>query len=181
MEKVKSKIRLNRTQILLMYFFIFAFLGWVMETLYCIHTLGYFTKRGFLYGPICPIYGYGALMLILFLYKYRKNNFKLFFYSAIIFSTFEYIVSYVLEALFGMYWWNYTNEPLNLNGRTGAFYFFIWGVIAIIFMNHIYPFLKKKINLILAKIPYKVQISVLYSFFSVYIVDTISSFVRYLA
>ena len=71
---IKSKPKLNRVQICILYFFLFAFIGWLMETLYAIYNLGHFTKRGFLYGPICPIYGYGALMLILFLGKYRKNN-----------------------------------------------------------------------------------------------------------
>ena len=151
-----------------------------METLYCIYTLGYFTKRGFLYGPICPIYGFGALMLILFFAKYRKSNFKLFIYSAIVFSAFEYVVSYCLEALFAMHWWDYTNEFFNLNGRISIFYSFAWGIIAIIFINHVYPFLKKKINLILAKIPYAIQVSTLYLLCGVWLVDTVASFIRYL-
>ncbi len=178
--KLNKKIKLNRIQTLIMYFFIFAFLGWVMETLYSIYSLGYFTKRGFLYGPICPIYGFGALMLILFLAKYRNNNLKLFIYAAIIFSAFEYVVSYGLDALFAMHWWDYTNEFFNLNGRISIFYSFAWGIIAIIFINHVYPFLKKKINLILAKIPYIVQVSVLYLLCGVWMVDTVASFIRYL-
>ena len=108
MEKTSKRIKLNRIQTLIMYFFIFAFLGWVMETLYSIYSLGYFTKRGFLYGPICPIYGFGALMLILFLAKYRNNNLKLFIYAAIIFSAFEYVVSYGLDALFGTIQMNFS-------------------------------------------------------------------------
>lgn len=52
----KKKVKLNRIQLLILYFFLFAFLGWVMETLYAIYNLGHFVKRGFLYGPICPIY-----------------------------------------------------------------------------------------------------------------------------
>ena len=58
----KKKVKLNRIQLLILYFFLFAFLGWVMETLYAIYNLGHFVKRGFLYGPICPIYGYGVLI-----------------------------------------------------------------------------------------------------------------------
>lgn len=68
----KKKVKLNRIQLLILYFFLFAFLGWVMETLYAIYNLGHFVKRGFLYGPICPIYGYGALMLIIFFNKYQN-------------------------------------------------------------------------------------------------------------
>ena len=130
----KKKVKLNRIQLLILYFFLFAFLGWVMETLYAIYNLGHFVKRGFLYGPICPIYGYGALMLIIFFNKYKKHNFKLFIYSAVVFSAFEYFVSYILDAMFAMHWWDYTNEFFNLNGRISIFYSFAWGIIAILFI-----------------------------------------------
>lgn len=175
-----KKVKLNRIQIFILYFFLFAFLGWVMETLYAIYNLGYFTKRGFLYGPICPIYGFGALMLIAFLGRYRKNNLKLFVYAAILFSAFEYVVSYGLDALFSMHWWDYTNDFFNLNGRISIFYSFAWGIIAIVFINHVYPFFKKKINLILSKIPYTIQLSLIYILGGIWIVDTILSFIRYL-
>lgn len=175
-----KKVKLNRVQIFILYFFLFAFLGWLMETLYAIYNLGYFTKRGFLYGPICPIYGFGALMLITFLGKYRKNNLKLFVYAAILFSAFEYVVSYGLDALFSMHWWDYTNDFFNLNGRISIFYSFAWGMIAIIFINHVYPFFKKKVNLALSKIPYTIQLSFIYLLSSIWLVDTILSFIRYL-
>ena len=68
---LKKKVKLNRFQILILYFLLFACIGWIMETLYAIYNLGHFVKRGFLYGPICPIYGYGALILIMFFYKYK--------------------------------------------------------------------------------------------------------------
>ena len=176
----KKKVKLNRAQLLILYFFLFAFLGWVMETLYAIYNLGHFVKRGFLYGPICPIYGYGALMLIIFFNKYKKHNFKLFIYAAVVFSAFEYFVSYILDAMFAMHWWDYTNEFLNLNGRISIFYSFVWGIIAILFINHVYPFFKKHINIILSKIPYIVQLILVYSFLAILVVDTIASCVRYL-
>lgn len=177
----KKKCKLNRIQIFILYFFLFAFLGWLMETLYAFYHLGHFIKRGFLYGPLCPIYGFGALMLITFLGKYRKNNLKLFFYAALLFSAFEYVVSYMLEALFCMHFWDYTNEFFNLNGRISIFYSFAWGIIAIVFINHVYPFFKKKINLILSKIPYGIQVTFVYLLCAIWFTDTIFSFVRYLS
>lgn len=177
---IKSKPKLNRAQVCILYFFLFAFIGWLMETLYAIYNLGHFTKRGFLYGPICPIYGYGALILILFLGKYRKNNFKLFIYAAVLFSVFEYIASYALDALFSMHWWDYSNEFFNLNGRISIFYSFAWGIIAILVINFIYPFFKKKINIILSKIPYSIQITIVYVLFAIFVTDTVLSFIRYL-
>lgn len=145
-----------------------------------LYNLGHFVKRGFLYGPICPIYGYGALMLIIFFNKYQKHNFKLFIYSAVVFSAFEYFVSYILDAMFAMHWWDYTNEFFNLNGRISIFYSFAWGIIAILFINHVYPFFKKHVNIILSKIPYILQIILVYSFSVILVVDTIASCVRYL-
>ena len=80
--KIKNKVKkttykyntnkISRFSKLLLYFLIFSFLGWVMETFYSLYELGYFTKRGFLYGPLCPIYGCGALILILFFSQIRS-------------------------------------------------------------------------------------------------------------
>ncbi len=175
----KKKIRLNKIQFLILYFFLFSFLGWLLETVFCFFKLGYYSKRGFLFGPLCPIYGFGGLMLIMFLHKYKKQDFKLFIYAGVIFSAFEYVVSYCLEALFAMHWWDYTGEFMNLNGRIGLFYFLAWGIISILFINHIFPFLKKKINLVLSKIPYMLQVSVLYLLCGTCFIDTVLSCIRY--
>ncbi len=188
--KIKNKVKkttkknntkkISRFSKLLLYFLIFSFLGWVMETFYSLYELGYFTKRGFLYGPLCPIYGCGALILILFFSKYKGKNIKLFLYAAIIFSIFEYAVSYGMDALFAAKWWDYSNEFFNLNGRISIFYSFVWGIAAILFINNIYPFFKKKLNIILSKIPYKVQICILYFLSSILLLDYVLSFARYL-
>jgi len=175
----KKRVRLSRKQLLLLYFFIFAFLGWVIETFFSLYALGHFTKRGFLFGPMCPIYGYGAIILIIFLGKYKHNSMKLFLYSAVIFSVFEYFVSFALEALFGIHWWDYTNEFMNLNGRISIFYAFAWGIMAILFINQIYPFFKKKLNVLLSKIPYIVQITILRLIFILFIADTVLSCMHY--
>lgn len=177
LKKTRSK-RLSRTYLYFLYFIIFAFIGWVCETFYSLYELGHFTKRGFLYGPICPIYGFGALILIIFFSQYKKKNLKLFFYAAIIFSLFEYIVGYAMDALFAAKWWDYTNEFFNLNGRISIFYSFVWGVAAILFVNHIYPYFKKKLNLLISKIPYTIQIYTLQFLGSVLLIDTIMSFAK---
>lgn len=170
----------NKLYPYIFYFFIFSFLGWLMETIYSFIMLGHFTNRGFLYGPLCPIYGWGATILILFLSKYKDNSLKLFFYAGVIFSTFEYYVSYVLEALFKEHWWDYTNDFLNLNGRISIFYSIAWGVIAIIFIGHVYPFFAKKVKFILSKLSSKVKDCLVYSVLTIYIVDTILSCIEYL-
>lgn len=178
--KVVHDNKLSKIYYLILYFFIFAFLGWILESLYSIYELGHFTKRGFLYGPICPIYGYGAIMLITFLTKYKDNSIKLFIYSAIVFSIFEYLVSFILDALFAAHWWDYTNDFFNLNGRISIFYSFAWGIIAILFINHIYPFLKRKVDIVLDKVPYSFQITLLRLLLCLFTVDTVLSCIRYI-
>ncbi len=174
----KRRKKLSRFYTLLLYFLIFAFAGWLLETFYSVYELGHFTKRGFLYGPLCPIYGWGALILIIFFRQYKGKSIKLFFYSAIVFSFFEYIVSYGMDALFAAKWWDYSAEFFNLNGRISIFYSFVWGISAILFINHIYPFFKKKLNIILLKIPYTFQLHTLQILGIILIADTILSFIR---
>lgn len=178
-EKSKSK-ELTKFQYYTLYFLIFATLGWLMETAYAFSLSGKFVKRGFLYGPLCPIYGCGALILIIFLKKYKNSKSKLFIYSAIIFSVFEYLVSYVLEVLFHSFWWDYSNDLFNLNGRISLLYSFAWGIIALISANHIYPFFEKKLNTLFSKIHYKIQISIINISFIIFIIDTILSCIRYI-
>lgn len=177
---IKKRKKLSRFYLYCLYLLLFSFIGWIAETFYCLHKLGYFMKRGFLYGPLCPIYGWGALILIIFFSKYKNKNLKLFIYAAIIFSTFEYLVSYCMDALFAARWWDYTNEFLNLNGRISIFYSFVWGIAAILFINFILPFFKKKINIIISKIPYAVLLTTLRVLMFAFILDTLLSFIRYL-
>lgn len=174
------KKKLPRIYLYFIYFLIFAIIGWLLETCFSFYSLGHFTKRGFLFGPLCPIYGWGALILIMFFSTYKKHNLKLFIYSALIFTVFEYLVSFGMEALFSLKWWDYTGEFMNLNGRVSIFYTFAWGIIAILFINFVYPFFKKKINIILSKIPYKVQIVVVNTLILVFVTDTVLSCIKYL-
>lgn len=176
---IKNKKRLPRLYLYFIYFLVFAIIGWLIETAYGFYELGHFTKRGFLYGPLCPIYGWGAIILIMFFSTYKKKNFKLFIYAAVIFSLFEYLVGFGLEALFSLRLWDYTAEFMNLNGRISIFYSFAWGIIAILVINFIYPFFKKKINIILSKIPYSIQVISVHVLFTLFITDTVLSCIKY--
>ena len=178
-EKNKDK-SLSNFKYILLFFFLYAFIGWLLESAYAIYNLGEFTKRGFLYGPICPIYGYGAIILILFLDEYKNNSIKLFIYSILVFSALEYFVSFGLEALFDAKWWDYTNEFFNLNGRISIFYSFVWGIFAILFINHVHPFFEKHINFLLEKISYLWQNIFIISISLIYFIDTIFSIIKYL-
>ena len=173
-----SKKQMNFRYFVL-YFLIYSFIGWLLETFYAVTTLGHFVKRGFLYGPLCPIYGWGAIILIKFLNKYKSNSLKLFFSSAIVFSIFEYIVGFCLDALFQAKWWDYTDNFMNLNGRISIFFSFAWGIIGILFINHIHPSIEKHVKMVLKKIPHAIQIILIDSTFIYVAVDTILSCLKY--
>ena len=175
-----EKKKLSKIHYLILYFFIFAFLGWILETFYSLYVLGHFTKRGFLYGPICPIYGYSAVIMLTILKKYKNNSIKLFLYSFIIFSAFEYAVSFLLDALFAAHWWDYTQDFFNLNGRISIFYSFAWGIIAILFINHLFPFIEKTVNLLLKKIPFIAQSAGINIISIILLIDTLFSYIRYI-
>ncbi len=163
----------------IIFFILYSVLGWILESFYSLYALGTFTKRGFLFGPMCPIYGYGAIILILFLQKYNKNYLKIFIYSIIAFSILEYATSFILEEIFSMKWWDYSNDFLNLNGRISFFYSIAWGFVAIAFVN-LHPLIEKQINKILQKTTYKSQICFINIILTFYAIDTILSIINYL-
>ena len=163
-----------------LFFFAYAFIGWLCETCYAFYESGTFVKRGFLYGPICPIYGYGALILLIFLEKYKDHPFRLFFLAGIVFSAFEYVVGFGLDALFAAKWWDYTNEFFNLNGRISILFSVVWGTFALLFINFVHPFIKKKIDGLLQKVPAWLIKSIVPIFLITLIVDTILSSIKYL-
>ena len=178
-EKLIETNQLSEKQKLLLYFFTYSFLGWILETIFCVLTLGVFNKRGFLYGPVCPIYGFGAIILIESLKKIKTNTAGKFFISMIAFTIFEYVVSVVLESLFGLRWWDYTGEPFNFQGRISLAYSIAWGIIGTIFVEKIHPFLKKQLEKLTIKIPHKVQVILLNVFLVIILIDFVMSIMRY--
>lgn len=165
------------------HFFTFSFLGWIMETIYCSVPAGEIVERGFLFSPICPIYGFGAIILILYFdtHAQKKNYIKLFFQFICIFSYFEYITGFVFEIIFGIRWWDYSDYTYNINGRITLLNSFLWGVITIVFARFVYPIVRAIREKLITKIPDKAQIiiaSIL--LFSILIDFTLSS-IKYLS
>ncbi len=97
---------------------VYSFLGWCGEMVYCsIGQRKLCEKRGFLNGPICPIYGHGALVVLLCLHGGCKNPLLTFLWGALLTSIVEYITSYIMEKLFHMRWWDYSQYKFHINGR----------------------------------------------------------------
>ena len=108
------KKQLNEAQKIILYFVIYSFLGWILETIFAIFVLGRFVKRGFLYGPVCPIYGFGACIMFLFLENLSNNVILLFIVSFVILTLWEYIVGVLLEKIFHTKYWDYSNYKINI-------------------------------------------------------------------
>ena len=94
-----------------------SFAGWIMETISISIRNKKFVNRGFLIGPVCPIYGYGVVLVSLLLQKYQNDIIVTFFMSIIICGFLEYFTSYFMEIIFKARWWDYSQRKFNINGR----------------------------------------------------------------
>ena len=122
-----------------MYLILYSIAGFVIETIFGAFTKGVIeSRKSFLYGPFCAIYGIGAIVMILLL-KNEKSNFRLFLGGAIIGAVVEYMMSFLCEKFFGVKWWDYSEEFLNLQGRTCLFYAASWGLLAIVLIRLVNP------------------------------------------
>jgi len=122
-------------------FIIYSFIGWFCEVLYCSFGQKKFVNRGFLYGPICPIYGCGGIMIFAFLMPLSGNIFLLFFASMIVTSAIEYFASWVMEKLFDAKWWDYSNYRFNIHGRICLLNSTLFGVMGVVAVRFVHPFI----------------------------------------
>lgn len=122
-------------------FMLYSFIGWVMEMVDRTIIDKKIVNRGFLIGPYCPIYGFGAILMIILLQRYINEPITLFFMSIIIFSILEYTTSYIMEKLFKARWWDYSNNRFNINGRVCLETMIPFGFAGLIAMYVINPML----------------------------------------
>ena len=98
-------------------FIIYAVAGWCVEEVFCSIIQKKIVDRGFLIGPVCPIYGFGGLAITLFLTKFNESPITVFCMGIILCAFLEYFTSYIMEKIFNARWWDYSDSKLNLNGR----------------------------------------------------------------
>ncbi len=152
-------------------FFLYAFLGWLMEVLVIFVTNHKFVNRGFLIGPICPIYGYGCLLIIILLNRYLHEPITLFFMALVICSILEYVTSYLMEKIYKARWWDYSNKRFNLNGRVCLENLIPFGLLGTFIMYVINPFFVSIIN----KIPNLILYIIVIIALIIYITDNVVS------
>lgn len=128
---------------LLTYFILYSFLGWVMESVFRSICERKLINTGFLRGPFCPIYGIGATIMFLFLEGFENKPILLFFISIIILTAWEYVVGVFLETVFHTKYWDYSDHKINFQGRICLTNSIFWGILGIIFVKYLHPFIQK--------------------------------------
>lgn len=159
---------------ILIYFIIYSFLGWIMESTFRSIKENKIINTGFLKGPFCPIYGFGAIIMFLFLDQFENKPILLFFIAMITLTIWEYLVGVLLEKIFKTKYWDYSNHKFNLQGRICLINSIYWGVLGVIFVKYIHPCIQGLIS--------KVDIQILYYISStvtvVFLVDMIASIIK---
>ncbi len=159
---------------LITYFIIYSFLGWVMESILRSICERKIINTGFLRGPFCPIYGIGATIMFLFLEGFEDKPILLFGIAIILLTAWEYAVGVLLESLFHTKYWDYSNHKFNFQGRICLTNSICWGILGVLFVKYIHPFVQG----IIAKIDINLLNYIVAILFTIFIVDTITSIIH---
>ena len=129
-------------------YFIYSFIGWCAEVCIAVVHKRKFINRGFVSGPLCPIYGTGAVAFAVFLPDLKDSFFFLFLGGAILASFIEFITGVLLEKIFHKKWWNYSNIRFNFDGYICLRYSLLWGLFAVLLICFANPFLTSLFRMI---------------------------------
>lgn len=133
---------------IVMYFIVYSFLGWVMESVLKTVVQRKPVNSGFLYGPFCPIYGFGAIIMFLFLQGFKDKPIQLFVIAFFVLSLWEYCVGWMLEKIFHTKYWDYSKNKFNIKGRVCLMNSLFWGFLGVVFIRYMHPFVIEKIDII---------------------------------
>ena len=150
-------------------FIIYAFLGWCSEVAFAAVNKGKFGNRGFLNGPVCPIYGVGMLIVVLCLWNLRDRPLLLFLGSALLTTALEFVTGFVLERFFHDKWWDYSDMPFNIKGYVCLKFTILWGLAASFIIGAIHRF----IYMLIEKTPFVLGVILLAVFSAAFIADFI--------
>lgn len=155
-----------------LFFMMYSFIGWLIEIVDFIIEKHKLVDRGFLIGPYLPIYGFGALFIVIFLSGYREEPITLFCMSMILCATLEYLTSLIMEKIFHARWWDYGDKKFNINGRICLETASLFGIAGCIGIYVLQPFFTKIISLINPVVLNVIAIVL----FIIFVVDVLVSF-----
>ena len=130
------------------WFVFYSCAGWVYESTLCSITDKKLVNRGFLNGPVCPVYGVGAVAVIFFLNDNQSSYLELFITGAVLACTIEYLTSVILEKLFHAKWWDYTRYKFNIHGRVCLLGAIVFGTFSVVLIKFIQPIIEGYTNLV---------------------------------
>lgn len=156
----------------LLSFFIYSFLGWLMEVCVTFKEEKKFVNRGFLIGPYCPIYGIGCLLIIFFLNRYKDDLLVLFVMSIFLCGILEYMTSFLMEKLFHARWWDYSDKKFNINGRVCLSVLASFGILGCVMLRFIHPKVIEIMSMINPNLLFVTTIVIT----TLFIVDNIATF-----
>ncbi|MBQ1994734.1 MAG: putative ABC transporter permease [Clostridia bacterium] len=153
-------------------FFFYSAGGWLLESIYCSIGEKRLINRGFLTGPLCPIYGTAALVMTILIYNpFKDRPLIIFLLGIVLCDIVEYITSYIMEKLFSARWWDYTYEFLNIGGRICLKHTLYWGIISVAFVRVLHPAVEN----LYAKINGDYLIYILIAVLAVFTLDLINA------
>ena len=126
-------------------FFLYGFTGWLLEVVYMLCEQRRFINRGFLAGPICPMYGVGMALMSVLLAPLRENSVLLFLSVVLLTTGLEFFVGWLLELVFKTRWWDYSDRRFNLMGHVCLEFSLAWGVGAFLALKYVHPYAERLI------------------------------------
>ena len=153
------------------YFLIYSCLGWCLEVIYAAATTGQLVNRGFLNGPVCPIYGFGMIIVLFALTPLQHSVLLLYLGGVILPSALELVGGWALYKLYHTRWWDYSDYPFNIGGYICLEFSLLWGVGTLIVMKLVHPIIADAVALI----PPLVGLILMFLLYVLYAADTIAT------
>ena len=153
------------------YFLIYSCLGWCLEVIYAAVTTGQLINRGFLNGPVCPIYGFGMVIVLFALTPLSHSLLLLYLGGVILPSALELVGGWALYKLYHTRWWDYSDYPFNIGGYICLEFSLLWGVGTLIVMKLVHPIIADAVALI----PPLVGLILMFLLYAIYAADTIAT------
>lgn len=133
-------------------FLIYSIGGWIIEEINCSIKERKIVDRGFLIGPVCPIYGFGGIIMTIYLTQFHEHPLVVFVMAVVASAILEYLTSYIMEKVFNARWWDYSKEKVNLNGRICIRTLIPFGIFGLIIVYILNPFLFSMIDMMSERI-----------------------------
>lgn len=129
-----------------LFFFVYAFIGWCTEVAYAALEEGKFVNRGFLFGPVCPIYGFGVNLVLLVINPFKDNLALLFLVSCLLTTSVELVGGFLMKKLFHQTWWDYSDKKFNLGGYICLSFSILWGLACVLVVDVVHPIINAAVN-----------------------------------